>query len=272
MCIRDRRSIGLGIVDPEADAASGANLDGPKVLGTDPATGKVVTLRNGPYGLYVQLGEAEGKEKPKRQSLLKGMTPDDVTLEKALLLLSLPRELGPHPEDGQPVLAGVGRFGPYVKHTTKYKTIPADESVLEIGMNRAVALLAEAKATGRGRAAAKPIRIVGNHPADEAPVELYEGRYGPYVKHAGINATVPRDLKPEELTVDQAVSLLAERAAKGGGKKPARGGKAKKAAPVPANDPGEKPAKKATAKKKAAPKKKAKAKAQETPSRTGTDG
>src|SRR5689334_5766657 len=259
----------LGIVDPEADAASGANLDGPKVLGTDPATGKVVTLRNGPYGLYVQLGEAEGKEKPKRQSLLKGMTPDDVTLEKALLLLALPRELGPHPEDGQPVLAGVGRFGPYVKATTKYKTIPADESVLEIGMNRAVALLAEAKATGRGRAAAKPIRIVGNHPADEAPVELYEGRYGPYVKHAGINATVPRDLKPEELTLDQAVSLLAERAAKGGGKKP-KAARPKKAAPVAANDTGEKP--KAAKKKPAAKKKAAKATKGEPPPRTGTDG
>ena len=266
----------LGIVDPEADAASGANLDGPKVLGTDPATGKVVTLRNGPYGLYVQLGEAEGKEKPKRQSLLKGMTPDDVTLEKALALLSLPRELGPHPEDGEQILAGVGRFGPYVKHGTKYKTIPADESVLEIGMNRAVALLAEAKATGRGRAAAKPIRTVGNHPADEAPVELYEGRYGPYVKHAGINATVPRDLKPDELTLDQAVSLLAERAAKGGGKKP-KATRAKKAAPVPANDAGETPpGTPKAAKKKAAPKRKAakavKAKGAETPPRTGTDG
>ena len=259
----------LGIVDPEADAASGANLDGPKVLGTDPATGKVVTLRNGPYGLYVQLGEPEGKEKPKRQSLLKGMTPDEVTLEKALLLLSLPRELGPHPEDGQPVLAGVGRFGPYVRHATKYKTIPADESVLEIGMNRAVALLAEAKATGRGRAAAKPIRTVGNHPADEAPVELYEGRYGPYVKHGGINATVPRDIKPEELTLDQAVSLLAERAAKGGGKKP-KAARAKKAAPVAANDTGEKP--KATKKKPAAKKKAAKATKGEPPPRTGTDG
>jgi DNA topoisomerase I len=264
----------LGIVDPDADAASGANLDGPKLLGMDPVSGLPVTLRNGPYGLYVQLGEAVAKTKetpavkPKRQSLLKGMTPDDVTLEKALLLLSLPRELGLHPEDQQPVLAGVGRFGPYVKHGPKYKSIPADESVLEIGMNRAVALLAEAKAPGRGRAAVKPIRIVGNHPADEAPIELYDGRYGMYVKHAGINATVPRDLKPEELTVDQAVSLLAERAAKGGGKKP-KAARAKKAAPVAANDPGETPAKKVTAKKKAAPKKK---KAQETPPRTGTDG
>ncbi len=265
----------LGIVDPDADAASGANLDGPKVLGTDPVTGKVVTLRNGPYGLYVQLGEAEGKEKPKRQSLLKGMTPDDVTLEKALALLSLPRELGPHPDDGEQILAGVGRFGPYVKHGSKYKTIPADESVLEIGMNRAVALLAEAKATGRGRAAAKPIRTVGNHPADEAPVELYEGRYGPYVKHAGINATVPRDLKPDELTLDQAVSLLAERAAKAPAKKP-KAVRAKKAAPVPANDAGDTlPGTPKAAKKKAAPKRKAakaaKAKA-ETPPRTGTDG
>jgi len=263
----------LGIVDPDADAASGANLNEPKLLGMDPVTGMPVTLRNGPYGLYVQLGEAVPKTKeapavkPKRQSLLKGMTPDDVTFDKALALLALPRELGPHPEDQEPVLAGVGRFGPYVKHGTKYKSIPADESVLDIGMNRAVALLAEAKATGRGRAAVKPIRIVGNHPADNAPIELYDGRYGMYVKHDGINATVPRDLKPEELTVDQAVSLLAERAAKGGGKKPAR--KAKKAAPVAANDAGETPPKAANAKKKA-PKKKAKA--QETPPRTGTNG
>jgi DNA topoisomerase I len=266
----------LGIVDPDADAASGANLDGPKILGIDPVSGKTVTLRNGPYGLYVQLGEPEGKEKPKRQSLLKGMTPDEVTLDKALALLSLPRELGGHPEDQQPVLAGVGRFGPYVKHGSKYKSIPADESVLDIGMNRAVALLAEAKATGRGRAAVKPIRIVGNHPTDEAPIELYDGRYGMYVKHAGINATVPRDLKPEELTVDQAVSLLAERAAKGGvkgdgGKKP-KAVRVKKAAPVAANDTGDKPAKKTAAKKKPAPKKKAKAKAEERPPRTGTDG
>jgi len=270
----------LGIVDPEKDALSGANLNEPKLLGTDEGTGKAVTLRNGPYGLYIQLGEAEGKEKPKRASLLKGMTPDELTFEKAQQILSLPRELGPHPEDKEMVLAGVGKFGPYVRHGAKYKSIPADESVLEIGMNRAVALLAEAKATGRGRAAVKPLRVVGAHPADNAPIELYEGRYGMYVKHGGINATVPTDLKPEELTVDQAVSLLAERAAKsgkmsGGAKKP-KAIRAKKTTPAPANDAGDKPAKKAAAKKKAAPKKKAvkaKAKAEpETPPRTGTDG
>ncbi|WP_289296391.1 type I DNA topoisomerase [uncultured Reyranella sp.] len=260
----------LGIVDAEADAASGENLDGPKILGIDPVTGKQVTLRKGPYGLYVQLGEPEGKEKPKRQSLLRDMTPSDLTLEKALALLSLPRELGPHPEDGEVILAGVGRFGPYVKHGPKYKSIPSDESVLEIGMNRAVALLAEAK-NPRGRAAAKPIRSIGNHPSDEAPVELYDGRYGPYVKHGGINATVPRDIKPEELTLDQAIALLAERAAKGGGKKkPAR---AKKAAPAAANDAGSKPkAKKAAAKKKPAAKKKAAKAKDDAPPRTGTDG
>ena len=260
----------LGIVDPEKDAQSGANLDGPKILGTDPATGKVVTLRNGPYGLYVQLGEAEGKEKPKRASLLKGMTPDELTFEQAKAILSLPRELGPHPEDKEPVLAGVGRFGPYVRHGSKYKSIPADESVLDIGMNRAVALLAEAKAVGRGRAAVKPLRVVGPHPGDEAPIELYEGRYGMYVKHGGINATVPNDLKPEELTVEQAVSLLAERAAKAGGKKP-KAVRAKKTPPAPADDAGDTPkvAKTATKKKKAAPKRKAKA---DAPPRTGTDG
>ena len=268
----------LGIVDPDADAASGVNMDGPQILGIDPVTGKQVTLRKGPYGLYVQLGEPEGKDKPKRQSLLKGMTPDEVTLDKALALLALPRELGKHPEDGEAVLAGVGRFGPYVKHGPKYKSIPADESVLEVGMNRAVALLAEAKGVSRGRAAVKPLRVVGNHPMDEAPIELYNGRYGHYVKHGGINATVPNDLKPEELTLDQAISLLAERAAKGGAKKPAR---AKKAAPkakakpkangaaeigAPANDTEVKPK---TVKKKSTVKRKPKA---ELPPRTGTDG
>jgi DNA topoisomerase-1 len=257
----------LGIVDADADAASGENLDGPKILGIDPVTGKQVTLRKGPYGLYVQLGEPEGKEKPKRQSLLRDMTPVDLTLEQALALLSLPRELGPHPEDGEVILAGVGRFGPYVKHGPKYKSVPSDESVLDIGMNRAVALLAEAKIP-RGRAAAKPIRTIGNHPSDEAPVELYDGRYGPYVKHGGVNATVPRDIKPEELTLDQAVALLTERAAKGGTKKP-KAARAKKAAPAAANDAGDKPkAKKTAAKKKAA---KAKDK-DDAPPRTGTDG
>ncbi len=272
----------LGIVDPDADAASGVALEGPKVLGEDPTTGKQITLRKGPYGLYVQLGDPEGKEKPKRSSLLKDMTPDDVTLDKALALLNLPRDLGPHPEDGEMILAGVGRFGPYVKHGPKYKSIPPDESVLDIGMNRAVTLLAEAKGAARGRAAVKPLRTIGNHPTDDQPIELYDGKYGHYVKHGKLNATVPRDIALEELTLDQAVSLLRERAAKGNnGKKPARPqaspkraapkkASTKKASPTNANGAAETLPKTAAPKKAAAKKKAAKPKA--AAPRTGTDG
>jgi DNA topoisomerase-1 len=210
------------------------------------------------------------------------MTPDDVTMEKALALLNLPRDLGPHPEDGEMILAGVGRFGPYVKHGPKYKSIPPDESVLEIGMNRAVTLLAEAKGAARGRAAVKPLRTIGNHPTDDQPIELYDGKYGHYVKHGKLNATVPRDIALEELTLDQAVSLLRERAAKGNnGKKPARAqaspkkaapkkASAKKASPTNANGAAESLPKTAAPKKAAARKKAAKPKV--AAPRTGTDG
>ena len=119
----------LGIVDADADAASGANLDGPRAPGHRPGERQAGHPAQWAVRTYVQLGEAEGKEKPKRQSLLKGMTPDEVTLEKALALLRCRARAGPHPEDQQPILAGVGRFGPYVKHGTKYKSIPADENV-----------------------------------------------------------------------------------------------------------------------------------------------
>ncbi len=209
------------------------------------------------------------------QSLLEGHDAGRAsTLEKALAPSCRCRaSWGRIPRTSEPVLAGVGRFGPYVRHGAKYKTIPADESVLDIGMNRAVALLAEAKAAGRGRAAAKPIRADrSTHPADEAPIELYEGRYGPYVKHGGINATVPRDLKPEELTVDQAVSLLAERAAKGGGKKP-KTVRAKKTPPAAANDAGDTPkAAQKTAARRRRPRPRPPRRRPTTPPRTGTDG
>ena len=162
------------------DGAEGAELAaGPRALGNDPASGEGVTLRKGPYGIYVQLGEGE---KPKRSSLPKGMSPADVTLESALKLLSLPREIGPHPEDGEPIVAGIGRFGPYVRHGKTYKSLAADDDVLVIGLNRAVSLLAEPR-TGRG--GRQPLRVVGNHPADGAPINLYSGRYGPYVSHGG---------------------------------------------------------------------------------------
>jgi DNA topoisomerase-1 len=161
------------------------------------------------------------------------MNPHEVTLEAALKLLSLPREVGKHPADGEPITAALGRFGPYIKHGKNFRSVAADEDVLTIGLNRAVSLLAEPRQPGRGRAA--PLRVVGEHPADKAPINLYKGRYGAYVAHDGINATIPRDITPEELTLEQAVELLAARAAQGGGsKKPTR---TRKKASAPVGEP-----------------------------------
>ena len=205
---------------------------GPLELGIDPKSGKKATLRKGPYGNYVQLDEA-GDEKPKRVSLPRGVTPDQVTLELALGLLSLPRVVGEHPETKKPIMAGIGRFGPYLQHDGKYKSIPKDDDVLAIGLNRAVDLLAQ-ESKGRGRNAPAPGKPVGNHPEDNQPVTLHDGRYGHYVKWGKINATIPKDIAPDSITLDQAVGLIAERAAKGGGrfgKKPAAKKTAKKAEP-----------------------------------------
>jgi DNA topoisomerase-1 len=189
------------------------------LLGNDPEAGLPVSLRKGPYGTYVQLGEANGDDKPKRSSLPKGLAPADVDLAKALALLNLPREIGAHPDTGEPITAGIGRFGPYVRHGTAYKTIPGDEDVLTIGMNRAVALLAEAKGAGR-RQPVKPLRGLGAHPADGQPVEVYEGRYGPYVKHGRTNATLPRELEPGTVTLEQALPLIEAKGGKSATAKP----------------------------------------------------
>jgi DNA topoisomerase-1 len=230
-------------------------LDQPRELGPDPATGLMVTVRKGPYGVYVQLGEAKEKEKPKRVSVPKHMNPMELTLEQALGLLSLPRDVGPHPESGQMITAGLGRFGPYVKHGSTYKSLPGDDDVLTIGLNRAVSLIAEAK-PGRGRAPA--LKIVGQHPDDNQPVELFSGRYGHYVKHGKTNATVPGDIEPMSITLEQAVPLLAARAAKGKpvkAKKAAKPKAAKAAKPANGSDePKKAKAKKPAAKKKAAAK------------------
>lgn len=202
--------------DPSEQQA--ALAEGPKLLGQDPETGKDVTLRKGPYGVYVQLGEPEGegkqKTKPKRASLPRGMDPADVDLEKALKLLALPREVGLHPETGQPILAGIGRFGPYLKHGDAYKSIGKDDDVLEIGLNRAVVLLAEAKT----RKTAKPLKTLGKHPDDDAEITLHDGRYGPYVQHNKTRATLPKDKDPETVTLEEAVELINAKAAKGGKK------------------------------------------------------
>ncbi len=235
----------LTVDNGEGDAGGGvAN----KVLGVDPETKEEVQLRNGPYGPYVQLGLGAEKVKPKRQSIPKDTKPEDVGLELALKLLSLPRPIGNHPEDGLPILAGLGRFGPYLKHGDKYKSIPTTQDALEIGINRAVEILAQ-PSTGRrfGRAAAPVGRVVGNHPDDGAPITAAAGRYGPYVKHGSTYANLPKDLTPEEITLDDAVRLIAERRARAGDA-PVKKKAAKKAAPAAKAAKAEKPAGKKAAK------------------------
>ncbi len=186
-------------------------------IGVDPRTHKLIQLLQGPYGPYIQLGEPEGDKKPKRVSLPKNVAPDAVTLETALKLLALPRDLGPHPEGGKKVHAAIGRFGPYVSHDGHFKSIPKDESVFDIGLERAVALLKEPKAfNARGA-----LKVLGKHPADNQPVALYSGKYGPYVKHGKVNATLPDKDAIGTITLDEAVVLLAAKSKKGkGGFKP----------------------------------------------------
>ncbi|MBM3490441.1 MAG: type I DNA topoisomerase [Alphaproteobacteria bacterium] len=199
--------------------------EGPRDLGIDPPSGLAVSLRKGPFGLYLQLGEARGGEKPRRVTLPRDVRAEEIALDLALALLRLPRQLGAHPEDGKPILAGIGRFGPYLQHEKKYARLSGTEEVLSIGLNRAVDLLAQPRRPGRGeRPAATPLRELGAHPEDGAPVRLFSGRYGPYVKHGAVNATLPKTTPPESLTLEQAVALLAERQA-AGGKKPRRAGR-----------------------------------------------
>jgi DNA topoisomerase I len=187
---------------------------GTKKLGEDPDTGLEVTLRSGRFGPYVQLGEGADGEKPKRASLPKNVTPGDVDFDFALALLALPREVGRHPEDGEPIRAGIGRFGPYVQHGKTYANLESADDVFSIGLNRAVTLIAEKRAKGPRfrRFGADPGRPLGEHPTKGGPVVAKNGRYGPYVSHDGVNATLPRDKTPETVTLEEAVSLLDARA------------------------------------------------------------
>jgi DNA topoisomerase-1 len=180
-----------------------------------------ITLRTGRFGPYVQRGDAtEAQPKPPRASLPKGWAPDDIDLERALMLLSLPRAIGPHPDDGEPVEAGIGRYGPYVKHGRTYASLPEVDEVFTVGMNRAVEVLAAKPARGRG-AAAKPLRELGEHPQRGGSVAVMPGRYGPYVKWEKVNATLPQNTEPDGVTMEMAVGLIAEKEAKGGKKRAA---------------------------------------------------
>ncbi len=183
----------------------------PVTIGVDAESGKEIYLMNGPYGPYLQVGVAvEGeKKKPKRVSIPKEIPIASVNIDTANMLLSLPRDLGQHPETNKKVIANIGRFGPYVNHDAKFKSIPKTESVFSIDLAGAVALLAAAN-TGPA-----PILELGAHPSGEGRIEVFAGRYGPYVQHAKIRATLPKSMAPEELTLDEALGLLAEKAAKG---------------------------------------------------------
>jgi DNA topoisomerase-1 len=265
---RFTRQLATSEGDGEAEAAD-------KELGLNPATGRAVWLKNGRFGPYVEeLAAADSGDKPKRSSLPKGWIAAAMDLEKALRLLSLPREVGAHPDDGKMITAGLGRFGPFVLHDGTYANLENPEDVFDIGLNRAVSLLADKRAGGgrpqRGQAAA--LAELGNHPEDGKPIRVLSGRFGPYIKHGDTNANVPKGADPAALTLEEAIALIADRVAKGGGgKKPAKKAAAKKApAKAPAKAKavvadGEVPAKKAPAKKPAAKKPAAKKPAAKKP-------
>ncbi|MEL6596725.1 MAG: type I DNA topoisomerase [Pseudomonadota bacterium] len=212
-----------------------------KVLGED--AGDKIYAFKGRFGPYVQRGEVtDDNKKPPRQSIPKDWPPAEVDLEQALRLLSLPREIGPHPEDGVMVWANIGRYGPYLKHAASTSerggtnaNLEGIEDVWTVGMNRAVQLLAEKVASRGGRgAAAKTLRELGEHPEDGGPIAIMEGKYGPYVKWEKVNATIPKGTEPDAVTMEMAVDLINEKAAKKGTrrKKPAAKKTTKKKAPA----------------------------------------
>lgn len=235
------------VASPSAE--DGSAESGDRELGVDPATGQPVQLKIGRFGPYVEMAPPDG-EKPKRSSLPKGWSPASLDLDRALKLLSLPRQVGVHPEDGKTISAGLGRYGPFILHDGTYANVSDIEEVFDIGLNRAVALLAEKRAGGgRGRGAATtPLKDLGAHPETGEPIHVMAGRFGPYVKSGKINATLPKGTTPEDLTLEDALPLLAAKA----GAAPKKKAPAKKAAApkkAAAKSTTKKPAaKKATAK------------------------
>ena len=210
-------------------AASGgedAAESGDRELGVDPATGHAIWLKAGRFGPYVE----EAADTPKRASLPKDWPPPAIDLDKALRLLRLPRDVGPHPEDGAMIVAGIGRYGPYVQHNGAYANLSGADEVFEVGLNRAVAVLAEKRAGGgRGRGGvAEALRSWASIPVTGKPIKFLAGRYGPYVKHETTNANVPKGADPAALTLDEAVALIAARGRARRGARPARGGESRR--------------------------------------------
>ena len=190
------------------------------VLGIHPEADQPLLLKKGPYGHYVQLGDDEQQGKPRRMSLPTGVEPGEVTLSLAIALLDLPRALGAHPETGQPILASIGRYGPYAQHGRTFASLKKSDDIFTIDLGRALELIAEKTAKS------KPLRAIGQHPESGEPVEVWAGRYGPYVKHQRLNATLKKGQAPETVTMEEALHLLEERASKKG-KGRRRGGRKK---------------------------------------------
>jgi DNA topoisomerase I len=231
-------------MSPPAEGTEAVPAEGIE-LGVDPETGEKVTRRVGRFGPYLQLGEAVEGEKPRRASIPKGTDPNTIDLETALRLLSLPREVGIHPETGKPIVANFGRFGPFILHDGTYANLDSGEEVFTVGINRAVDILAQKKARGFTRARAGALKDLGPHPEGGGSIQIMSGRYGPYVKFGKVNATLPRDADPQSYSLEEAIALIAAKAGKPSGKKKAAARKA------PAKKAG---AKKAAAKKAAAKK------------------
>ncbi|MBO6728743.1 MAG: type I DNA topoisomerase [Maricaulis sp.] len=219
-------------------------IEGDGQIAIDPDSGKPITLKDGRFGLYLEM-ELEGEDKPKRASIPKGWDPHALTEDQAIKLMSLPRLVGEHPDDGQPITAAIGRYGPYVHHEKTYANLANVEEVFEIGLNRAVSVIADKRANpGRRGSTATALKDLGEH--DGKPVRIMSGRYGPYVKYEKINATLPKGTEPESVTLEQAMELVEAKAAKGGKKKPAT---KKKPAAKKTTAKKKAPAKKTTAKK-----------------------
>lgn len=213
-----------------------AKAAGPRRLGTDPNTGQPVYVSSGRYGPYVQLGDMPERKKgkgaagPKRASLLTGQCEETITLEEALKLLELPRTVGLHPDDGQPILASQGRFGPFIRHGSEYRSLDSDAQIFEITLEEAVELLRQPKRSRRRAAAARQVlRELGTSPETSKPVRLLDGRYGPYVTDGVTNATLPKDRRPEAVTLEDALALLRARAEAGPGR-PRRSARSARAA------------------------------------------
>jgi DNA topoisomerase-1 len=203
----------------ESDAAKEIEGQG-RELGSDPDSGLPVIIKRGPYGYYIQRGHAgNGEEKPKRITVPRGTDPESLDLGTAVALLGLPRTVGDHPETGEPITAGIGRFGPYLRTGDLYVSLRGDDDVLSVGLNRAVDLIA------RSAKKRTPGKSVGEHPADGKPILLKAGRYGPYLEHGKVRATVPKDLDPDALSLEQAVEVLAAKAGGGAAKTKAKAAK-----------------------------------------------